>query len=36
MKTQFMFASAMLVAIGVGALGVEALYGHAKPPVYMI
>lgn len=36
MKNCFAMVLAMLIGIGLGAVGVQSLHAQAKPPVYMI
>ncbi len=36
MKNYYAMALAMLIGIGLGAVGVQSLHAQAKPPVYMI
>jgi hypothetical protein len=36
MKNRYAMALAMLIGIGLGAVGVQSLHAQAKPPVYMI
>lgn len=36
MKTRYAVSIAMLVGMGIGAVGVQALHAQGKPPIYMI
>jgi uncharacterized protein (DUF1330 family) len=36
MKSRYAMALAMLIGIGIGAVGVQILHAQAKPPIYMI
>lgn len=36
MKNSFAVAAALTAGIGIGSLGVHALYAQSKPPIYMV